>query len=93
MSWALRDGSTGPAGLSVHVDQPARKIRLWTASSSDREFNFDFNVSLTEEQQREGAIEYNYRRESQWREPSSEGTAALHAAMAGTDAATAVNPA
>ena len=36
----------------------------WTfpwASSSDSEFNFDFNVSFTEEQQREG-IEYNYRR-------------------------------
>ena len=32
------------------------------ASSSGGEFNFDFNVSFTEEQQREGAIEYNYRR-------------------------------
>jgi predicted dithiol-disulfide oxidoreductase (DUF899 family) len=35
---------------------------LW-ASSSNGDFNFDFNVSLTEEQQREGA-EYNYRREA-----------------------------
>ena len=26
------------------------------------EFNFDFNVSFTEEQQRRGAIEYNYER-------------------------------
>jgi uncharacterized protein YndB with AHSA1/START domain len=27
-----------------------------------RDFNFDFNVSFTEEQQREGTVEYNYRR-------------------------------
>ena len=33
------------------------------ASSLDGDFNFDFNVSLTEEQQREGTVEYNYRRE------------------------------
>ena len=33
------------------------------ASSLDGDFNFDFDVSFTEEQQREGAIEYNYRRE------------------------------
>jgi predicted dithiol-disulfide oxidoreductase (DUF899 family) len=37
----------------------------WTfswASSADSEFNFDFNVSFTEEQQRKGLIEYNYQR-------------------------------
>jgi predicted dithiol-disulfide oxidoreductase (DUF899 family) len=37
----------------------------WTfpwASSVGSDFNFDFNVSFTEEQQREGAVEYNYRR-------------------------------
>src|SRR5450631_1846387 len=37
----------------------------WTfpwASSLGGDFNFDFNVSLTEEQQREGTGEYNYRR-------------------------------
>src|ERR1700746_3035504 len=37
----------------------------WTfpwASSLGSDFNFDFNVSITEEQQREGAFEYNYRR-------------------------------
>jgi predicted dithiol-disulfide oxidoreductase (DUF899 family) len=33
------------------------------ASSVGTGFNFDFNVSFTEEQQREGGIEYNYRRE------------------------------
>src|SRR3982751_572333 len=32
------------------------------ASSFGGDFNFDFNVSLTEQQQREG-VEYNYRRE------------------------------
>jgi predicted dithiol-disulfide oxidoreductase (DUF899 family) len=37
----------------------------WTfpwASSLGNDFNFDFNVSITEEQQREGGFEYNYRR-------------------------------
>jgi predicted dithiol-disulfide oxidoreductase (DUF899 family) len=32
------------------------------ASSGDGDFNFDFNVSFTEEQQRKGLIEYNYER-------------------------------
>ena len=44
----------------------AYKRRMgWTfpwASSLGSDFNFDFNVSFTEEQQREGGIEYNYRR-------------------------------
>jgi predicted dithiol-disulfide oxidoreductase (DUF899 family) len=31
-------------------------------SSLGSDFNFDFNVSLTEEQQRDGSAEYNYRR-------------------------------
>jgi len=35
------------------------------ASSLGADFNFDFHVSLTEAQQREGA-EYNYRREPPW---------------------------
>src|SRR5687767_8030935 len=33
------------------------------ASSHNGDFNFDFNVSLTAQQQREGTVEYNYRRE------------------------------
>src|SRR5207245_3799512 len=33
----------------------------WAASHGS-DFNFDFNVSFTEEQQREGVVEYNYRR-------------------------------
>jgi predicted dithiol-disulfide oxidoreductase (DUF899 family) len=44
----------------------AYKKRLgWTfpwASSHGGDFNFDFNVAFTEEQQREGDVEYNYRR-------------------------------
>ena len=44
----------------------AYKRRMgWTfpwASSVGSDFNFDFNVAFTEEQQREGAVEYNYRR-------------------------------
>lgn len=37
----------------------------WTfpwASSQNGDFNYDFNVSITEEQQRNGGSEYNYRR-------------------------------
>jgi predicted dithiol-disulfide oxidoreductase (DUF899 family) len=38
----------------------------WTfpwASSHGGDFNYDFNVSFTEEQQREKGIDYNFRRE------------------------------
>src|SRR5450631_3439476 len=44
----------------------AYKQRMgWTfpwASSFGDDFNFDFNVSITEEQQSKGGVEYNYRR-------------------------------
>ena len=42
-----------------------RKRMGWTfpwVSAADSAFNFDFNVSFTEEQQRTGDIEYNYAR-------------------------------
>jgi predicted dithiol-disulfide oxidoreductase (DUF899 family) len=45
--------------------QEYKKRMGWTfrwASSANTDFNFDFDVSFTEEQQRKG-IEYNYRRE------------------------------
>jgi predicted dithiol-disulfide oxidoreductase (DUF899 family) len=68
------------------------------ASSLGGDFNFDFNVSLTEEQQREGAVEYNYRRLPAVQSPGSKGPeiparatpegAAKGAAMTGTDVAT-----
>jgi predicted dithiol-disulfide oxidoreductase (DUF899 family) len=32
------------------------------ASSHGGDFNFDFNVAFTEEQQQQGSVEYNYRR-------------------------------
>ena len=66
------------------------------ASSLGGDFNFDFNVSLTEEQQREGAVDYNYRREPAWTlqgigdslTKSGEGPVAQIAATTGTDVAT-----
>jgi len=71
----------------------AYKRRLgWTftwVSSSDSDFNYDFNTSVTEEQQRSGSVDYNYRQVStSWLEhPDPQGGAAQHAAMAGTDVA------
>ena len=74
----------------------AYKRRMgWTfpwASSRGGDFNFDFDVSYTEEQQRSG-IEHNYRREAvfEWRasqEGGGEGAEAKFAAMCGTDTAT-----
>jgi predicted dithiol-disulfide oxidoreductase (DUF899 family) len=66
----------------------------WASSRGD--FNFDFNVSLTEDQQREGTVEYNYRREPALTElgigdsltQRGEGPVAEMAAMTGTDVAT-----
>jgi predicted dithiol-disulfide oxidoreductase (DUF899 family) len=57
------------------------------ASSFGSDFNADFNVWFTEEQQRQGAIEYNYRR-SAWQLPDRDDPVARVAAMCGTDAAT-----
>src|SRR5260221_483604 len=69
----------------------AYKRRMgWTfpwASSHGSDFNFDFSVSFTEEQQREGVVEYNYRREKAWTK-RGEGPVAENAAMTGTDVAT-----
>jgi predicted dithiol-disulfide oxidoreductase (DUF899 family) len=64
----------------------------WTfpwASSRGGDFNFDFNVSFTEEQQREGGIEYNYERggHAMDQRPVPDPVAQL-AAMCGTDATT-----
>jgi predicted dithiol-disulfide oxidoreductase (DUF899 family) len=78
----------------------AYKRRMgWTfpwASSANTDFNSDFAVSFTEEQQREGAIEYNYRREPAFAvlgigdsmTKRGEGPVAETAAMTGTDVAT-----
>jgi predicted dithiol-disulfide oxidoreductase (DUF899 family) len=74
----------------------AYKRRMgWTfpwASSLASDFNFDFNVWFTEAQQREGGVEYNYRREPvfEWRagqQGGGERAEAKFAAMCGTDTA------
>ena len=78
----------------------AYKRRLgWTfpwASSLGGDFNSDLNVSFSEEQQREGGIEYNYRREPAWKVQGigdsmtkhGEDPVAQIAATTGTDVAT-----
>lgn len=75
----------------------AYKRRLgWTfpwASSAGSDFNADFSVWFSEAQQREGDVEYNYRREPEmaWRdgqEGGGESAEAEFAAMCGTDVAT-----
>jgi predicted dithiol-disulfide oxidoreductase (DUF899 family) len=72
----------------------AYKRRMgWTfpwASSLGSEFNVDFNVWFTEEQQRAGAVEYNYRREAPLvpEAGGGEGPVAEFAATTGTDVAT-----
>ncbi|WP_322101458.1 DUF899 domain-containing protein [Paraburkholderia sp. J41] len=59
------------------------------ASSHDNAFNFDFNVSFTEAQQRTGDLEYNYARDGHAMDmaPPPEPVAQF-AASCGTDAAT-----
>jgi predicted dithiol-disulfide oxidoreductase (DUF899 family) len=76
----------------------AYKQRMgWTfpwASSFGGDFNADYSVGFSEKQQREGGIEYNYRREAPRQSPpgkeGGEGTASQFAAMCGTDASTYV---
>jgi predicted dithiol-disulfide oxidoreductase (DUF899 family) len=71
----------------------AYKRRMgWTfpwASSLGSDFNFDFDVRFTEEQQREGVVYYNYRRDP-WDISRPEETVEDRklAAMSGTDLAT-----
>jgi predicted dithiol-disulfide oxidoreductase (DUF899 family) len=68
----------------------------WTfpwASSFGGDFNSDFSVGFTEEQQRKGEVEYNYQREPvfEWRAGQEGGGAGVEnqfAAMSGTDVAT-----
>jgi len=72
----------------------AYKRRMgWTfpwASALGSDFNFDFNVWFTEEQQRAGAVEYNYGREAPLipEAGGGEGPVAEFAATTGTDVAT-----
>src|SRR5437899_8506580 len=84
--------------LSAVSQAPLAKLRAykqrmgWTfpwASSLGSDFSFDFNVSFTEEQQREGVVEYNYERGGHAMDvtPVPEPVAEL-AATTGTDGAT-----
>jgi predicted dithiol-disulfide oxidoreductase (DUF899 family) len=72
----------------------AYKRRMgWTfpwASSLGSDFNFDFNTSVTEEQQREGVVEYNFalRDVTPVLEAGADSPVAQVAAMTGTDTAT-----
>src|SRR5438876_3284638 len=72
----------------------AYKRRMgWTfpwASSLGSDFNFDFDVSVTEEEQRGGVVEYNYRSVdvTPLLEAGDSGFVAEIASMAGTDTAT-----
>src|SRR3954470_22778716 len=62
---ANHDVTLGAVSRAPLAKLQAYKRRMgWTfpwASSVDGEFNFDFNVSVTEAQQRRGGAEYNYR--------------------------------
>jgi predicted dithiol-disulfide oxidoreductase (DUF899 family) len=59
------------------------------ASSLGGDFNFDFNVSFTEEQQRDGDDEYNYRRRGSATGPTPvPEPVARFAATCGTDVPT-----
>jgi predicted dithiol-disulfide oxidoreductase (DUF899 family) len=59
------------------------------ASSFGSDFNFDFNVSVTEEQQRQGAVDYNYRPSPpRNRDAATPDGAAKGASMTGTDVPT-----
>ena len=80
--------------------QAYRKRMGWSfpwASSFGGEFNPDFAVGFSEQQQREGGIEYNYRREAAMAAPAraaadisraTPDAAAAFGAMCGTDGAT-----
>jgi predicted dithiol-disulfide oxidoreductase (DUF899 family) len=92
MLWAV---SRAPLAKLQAYKRRMRWSFPW-ASSLGGDFNFDFKVSLTKEQQREGSVEYNYRREAPLTEgwigdaltKGGEGPVAEIAAMTGTDVAT-----
>jgi predicted dithiol-disulfide oxidoreductase (DUF899 family) len=71
-----------------------RRRMGWTfpwASSHGSDFNSDFNVWISEDEQRAGGTEYNYRPEAAWRDRlDTQGGDAIFARMTGTDRATYV---
>jgi predicted dithiol-disulfide oxidoreductase (DUF899 family) len=86
--------------LSAVSQAPLAKLQAfqlrmgWTfpwASSLGSDFNFDFDVSVTEEQRRAGSVEYNYEPSRVVRDakpkPGEERSDSKFAAMCGTDLA------
>src|SRR6186997_238676 len=88
---ANHDVTLGAVSRAPLAKLQAFKQRMgWTfpwASSFGGDFNPDFAVGFTPEQQRKG-IEYNYRREGAWQLRGDGGLVAEIAASTGTDAAT-----
>src|SRR5258708_7518713 len=91
---ANHDVTLSAVSLAPLEKLQAFKQRMgWTfpwASTQGGDFNFDFNVSITEQQQRAGGIEYNYARSSHVLDAKPEAAAAgpvAFASMAGTDVA------
>jgi predicted dithiol-disulfide oxidoreductase (DUF899 family) len=96
---ANHDVTLGAVSRAPLAKLQAYKRRMgWTfpwASSFGNDFNFDFDISFTEEEQKKG-IEYNYRREPAWKQTGigdtmtkqGEDPVAENAEMTGTDVAT-----
>jgi predicted dithiol-disulfide oxidoreductase (DUF899 family) len=90
---ANHDVTLSAVSLAPLAKLQAYKRRMgWTfpwASSLSGEFNYDFNVSLTVEQQRAGNVEYNYQRGGHAMDATTvPEPVAQFAAMCGTDAPT-----
>jgi len=89
---ANHDVTLGAVSRAPLAKLKAFKQRMgWTfpwASSFGGDFNADFAVGFSAEQQRAGGIEYNYRREGAWQLRGDGGLVAQIAASTGTDAAT-----
>ena len=89
---ANHDVTLGAVSRAPLAKLKAFKQRMgWTfpwASSFGGDFNADFAVGFSAEQQRAGGIEYNYRREGAWQLRGDGGLVAEIAASTGTDAAT-----
>ena len=83
---------TAVSRAPVDAIQAYKQRMGWTfpwASSNDGDFNYDFNVSVTEEQQRSGPVDYNWgERDLRPVLDATEGGAAENAVRCGTDTAT-----
>jgi predicted dithiol-disulfide oxidoreductase (DUF899 family) len=91
---ANHDVTLGAVSRAPLPKLQAFKHRMgWTfpwASSFGGDFNADFAVHFTPEQQRKGGIEYNYRREGAWQLRGDAGPVAEIAASVGTSVPTYV---